>query len=193
MNTASEDIQTLPAAQEQEMRAMQNLFQRAANVIVDASKLGEEVRQLREQLKTLLADTERMREHISWLEQENKVLREQRDDAQNDLSKAQQAIDIIAIDKRSLEEKLAWTTNDRDNAKGESKLWLEEATKFEKERNGLAAEVKYLKGMLTSVWDNIRDHFTEPQAPRAEGVPVQFPYHEAIVGSQVDHIHHPAE
>lgn len=169
MNTAQEDIQTLPAAQEQEMRAMQNLFQRAANVIVDASKLGEEVKQLREQLKTLLADTERMREHISWLEQENAALRTQRDEAQNALSNTRADIDNHRMQINSLEHNLGIATNDRDNAKGEAKLWQEEATKLENERNGLVTERDYLKGMLTTIWDNIRDHFT-PKPVAAEPI-----------------------
>lgn len=168
----AQDVQTLPAVQEQEMRAMQNLFQRAANTIVEASNLGKEVQALKEQLKGLLADTDRMREHITWLEQENATLRNQRDDAQNALSDAQHNIDQMVIARKEVDAKLTLSEMQRETARGDAKLWQEEATTLEKERNGLKTQVKYLTGLLDNVWHGIKDHFTEPQAPKAEPEPI---------------------
>lgn len=195
----AQDVQTLPAVQEQEMRAMQNLFQRAANTIVEASNLGKEVQALKEQLKGLLADTDRMRDHITWLEQENATLRQGRDDAQNELSTANQTIDRMNTERKEVDAKLTLSEMQRETARGDAKLWQEEATSLEKERNGLKAEVTYLKGMLTSVWHGIKDHFTEPQAPKAEPEPTteptqvqaQVPYHESPVAGATFNPHKP--
>lgn len=199
-----DEIQTLPQVQDQETLAMQNLFQRAADTIVNASKLGKEVQSLRDQLKLVLTDVERMREHIQWLEQENQTLRSQRDEAQNDLSNTKLVIDSQVADIKALQHNYNTVSADRDNARGEARMWQDEALTLEKERNELKAKVTYLKGMLTSVWDNIKNHFIEPQASKAEANSIDHqnewssrqtidqgprPYYEAAVaGSHIDQL-----
>lgn len=166
------DLITKEQASESDMRAISQMFARAANAVVDASELGKTVKAMQGEVEKLVGDAQRLREHISWLEQENTTLRTQRDEAQNSLSDAKRDIDTYAADSARVNHNLTVALNERDNAKGEAKLWQEEAGALEKERNGLKTEVTYLKGMLTTVWDNIRDHFQELQAPKTETTPV---------------------
>lgn len=153
------DLITKEQASESDMRAISQMFARAANAVVDASELGKTVKTLQGEVEKLVGDTQRLREHISWLEQENVTLRGQRDEAQNALSDTSRSLDISIKATDSAIERGNTYLAERDNARGEAKLWQEEAGSLEKERNGLKAEVIYLKGLLDSVWQGIKDHF----------------------------------
>lgn len=163
---------TKEQASESDMRAISQMFARAANAVVDASELGKTVKAMQAEVEKLVGDAQRLREHIQWLEQENATLRTQRDEAQNALSDARQANDNTINVNRGLVDKLAFTESERDNAKGEAKLWQEEATKLEHERNELVMDRNNLSEMLHRVWHGIKDHFQEPQAPKAEPTPI---------------------
>lgn len=166
------DLITKEQASESDMRAISQMFARAANAVVDASELGKTVKTLQGEVEKLVGDTQRLREHISWLEQENVTLRGQRDEAQNALSDAQRNTDILVTDKRVLEGRLHTTEGERDNARGEAKLWQDEAGALEKDRNDLKAKVLHLTNMLDKVWISVKDNFTEPQAPKPEPAPI---------------------
>lgn len=179
---SNNELITKEQASESDMRAISQMFARAANAVVDASELGKEVKTLKTEVEKLVGDTQRLREHITWLEQENVTLRVSRDDAQNALSDAMRNIDHTKHENQLLDAKVSVTESERDNARGEAKLWQEEAASLEKERNGLKAEVTYLKGMLTSVWHGIKDHFAE--APKAEPEPVYANNFEEITAKR---------
>lgn len=166
------DLITKEQASESDMRAISQMFARAANAVVDASELGKTVKVLQNEVEKLVGDTQRLREHISWLEQENVTLRGQRDEAQNALSDARRDLDNTVATISRMDHANSVLVSERDNARGEAKLWQEEAGSLEKERNGLRAEVTYLKGLLDGVWQGVKDHFTEPQAPKAEPTPI---------------------
>lgn len=155
------DIITIEQASESDMRALSQMFARAASAVVDASELGKTVKAMQAEVEKLVGDTSRLREHISWLEQENVTLRGQRDEAQNALSDARRELDGAIHDYHKADERAALHAAERDSARGEAKLWQEEAGSLEKERNGLKAKVAYLTGLLDSVWHSIEDHFRD--------------------------------
>lgn len=167
------DLITKEQASESDMRAISQMFARAANAVVDASELGKTVKTLQGEVEKLVGDTQRLREHISWLEQENVTLRGQRDEAQNALSDARRELDASIVNRKELERALQESTALGDNARGEAKLWQEEAGALEKERNGLRSEVNYLTGLLDKVWFGVKDHFeVKPVEPKAEPTPI---------------------
>lgn len=169
----NQEIQTAQQASESDMRAIQNMFERAANAIVNASQLGKEVDALRVQVNTLVTDTNRLRETISWLEQENATLRTQRDEAQNTLSNLTRDFDMQVLEIKRANDSFVAAIAERDNARGEAKLWQEEAGSLEKDRNDLKAKVTHLTNMLDKIWSGIKDHF------EVKPIQVEVPSHNS--------------
>ncbi len=179
--TQSELI-TQQQASEADMRAISTMFERAANAVVNASELGKQVQALKTQVDTLVNDTHKLREHITWLEEENATLRTQRDESQNAHSNDKAGWASIECNLHgevnqlkntidSLNYNITNLTAAHDNAKGESRMWQDEAVSLEKERNELLVENTALIKRLRSAWDAMADYFQE--APKmVQGEPI---------------------
>src|SRR5437899_4878199 len=74
-------IQVSPNAEEQEMLSVQRLLQRAADTVVNASKLKTEVEELRATVEALRRDLEDFRQKNAWLDESLVRVRQERDQA----------------------------------------------------------------------------------------------------------------
>lgn len=73
--------QVSPIVQEDDMSKVRELFDRAANAIVQASELAKQVNELSASVDALRRDVERMRSQNEWLDSQLADTRRQRDEA----------------------------------------------------------------------------------------------------------------
>lgn len=115
-----------PVVQEDEMSKVRELFDRAANAIVQASELAKVVGDLRSEVDGLKRDVERMRNQNEMLDQALTTARQARDNALGKLAET--------------ESTLSRTISDRDSAQREADNWQRQANDNAEKLHGVTVE-----------------------------------------------------
>lgn len=111
-NTAT---QVSPIVQEEDMSKIRELFERAANAIVQASELAKAVTALRADVDSMKTEVEHLRSQNRWLDEQLTSVRQSRDDAQQKARDLQDVVNHVSDQRDSAQRDAAHWQNEANN------------------------------------------------------------------------------
>lgn len=165
--------QANPGTEEQDMGKVREIFDRALNAMVEASKLADEVRSMRGELDQLKHDIDYVRARNRELDNMLNDVRQQRDNAQRELGEAKDRLSVATNDLQA-----AHNANESYNRRiNELEQGIAQARK-ERDDYGLEAlklreELDQAKSRLADIQDFAKRMFP-PEPSKQE--PVQTSY-----------------
>ena len=185
MTDGTTGIQVAPIT-EDDMNRVKSILQRAADAIVGASQMANDIAAMRAELDALKADSERLRNQNNALDEALNHSREMRDNQARELASTKDQLMEVTRDRdfykssfdgeRANVDKL---TAQLAQAKADADQWADEADKHSKAHEGAQAKLDAITSTLGLT----------PQAMQAPAEPVPTPPVQAIT----DTPHWPSE
>jgi len=153
---ANDNIKQEAPAEDGEMRIVREVFEKASNAIVDASRLKIEVSHLRAAVEGLRSEVEKVRSQNQWLDEQLTNVRSQRDKATGELNEATRALAAAQDNIRVREdhiahqrEELARLTSSNQSLISERDEAQFEALALKEENEKLIAQLDKIKAVVS--------------------------------------------
>ena len=185
MTDGTTGIQVAPIT-EDDMNMVRGILNRAADAIVGASQMAQDINSMRTELASLRVELDKLRNQNSALDEALYQARTTRQELENklqaalaDAEQSRQAANVHAADYDRVNDQLGRVQSELATVKSERDQWADEADKHSKAHEGAQAKLDAITSTLGLT----------PQAMQAPAEPVPLP----PIQASIDTPHWPSE